>query len=140
MPTTPEDCKELARRGFELWNTGNLALADDLYPAEYKRYDFDTLHEGRGPEFVKGLLTMYRTAFPDLQLTIEEMIVADDIVISRWRSTATHQGEFQGQPPTGKTATVTGVTIMRMADGKIIEECVYMDSFKLMQVVGAVPA
>ena len=140
MSTTSENNKNIALRDFELWNTGNLAIADETIAADYKRYDFDTLHEGRGPEFVKGLVTMYRTAFPDLHLTIEEMIVADDVVTSRWRSAATHKGEFQGLPPTGAAAEVTGVTISRMANGKIVEERVFMDSLKLMQVVGAVPA
>lgn len=140
MSITSENNKNIALRDFELWNTGNLAIAEELIAADYKRYDFDTLHEGRGPEFVKELVTMYRTAFPDLHLTIEEMIVADDVVISRWRSTATHQGEFQGLPPTGAAAEVTGATIMRIANGKIAEERVFMDSLKLMQVVGAVPA
>jgi predicted ester cyclase len=139
MSETIERIKEVALRDFELWNTGDLAIADETIAADYKRYDFDTLHEGRGPEFVKGLVTMYRTAFPDLHLTIEEMSVADDVVITRWRSAATHTGEFQGLAPTGAAAEVTGVTIARTANGKIVEERVFMDSLKLAQVVGAIP-
>lgn len=139
MPTSTEQNKAIALRDFELWNTGNLAIADETIAADYKRHDFDTLHEGRGPEFVKGLVVMYRTAFPDLHLSIEEMIVADDVVITRWRSRATHKGEFQGIAPTGINLGITGVTITRIAEGKIVEERVFMDSLALMQALGAAP-
>jgi predicted ester cyclase len=50
------------------------------------------------------------------------MIVADDMMITRWRSAATHKGEFQGSPPTGAAAEITGTTIARIASGKIAEE------------------
>lgn len=139
MPTTVETNKAIALRDFELWNTGNLAIAEETIAAEYKRYDFDTLHEGRGPEFVKQLVTMYRAAFPDLHLTIEKMIAVDDVVISRWRATGTHKGEFQGLPPTGAATQTTGVTITGMSNGKITEERVYMDSVALLKALGGMP-
>jgi predicted ester cyclase len=139
MPTSTEQNKAITLREFELWNTGNLAIADETIAAEYKRHDFDTLHEGRGPESVKELVTMYRTAFPDLHLTIEEMIVADDVVITRWRSRATHKGEFQCIAPTGINLEITGVTITRIAEGKLVEDRVFMDSLALMQGLTSAP-
>jgi steroid delta-isomerase-like uncharacterized protein len=139
MPTTVEANKAIALRDFELWNTGNLAIAEETIAADYRRYDFDTLHEGRGPEFVKQLVTMYRDAFPDLQVAIEEMLAVDDVVISRWRARGTHRGEFQGIAPTGATAETTGVTITRTLNGKLIEERVFMDSVALLQAMGAMP-
>jgi steroid delta-isomerase-like uncharacterized protein len=79
-------------------------------------------------------------AFPDYQVTVEDQFAADDKVVTRWTAQGTHQGEFQGIPPTGKQVTVTGITISRHADGKIVESWFEWDALDLMEQLGASPS
>jgi len=65
----------------------------------------------------------FRTAFPDLQFRVEDMVAEGEKVVSRLTMRGTHQGDFQGIPPTGKQMTVTGITIERIVDGKAVEGC-----------------
>jgi predicted ester cyclase len=82
---------------------------------------------------------MYRTAFPDLQIPIEDVIAEGDRVVTRWTTRGTHQGELMGAAPTGNQLTVTGILIDRVSGGKIEEEWVDYDTLHLMQQIGAVP-
>ena len=61
-------------------------------------------------------------AFSDLKRPVDALVAEGDKVVARWTSTGTHDGPFQGIPPTGKTVTTTGITIFRLEDGKIVEE------------------
>jgi len=94
----------------------------------------------RGPAGVKELIAGYRAAFPDIHVTIEDQIADGDLVVSRWSAKGTHQGELMGIPATGKHATVTGITIDRIADGLIVESWNNWDTLGLMQQLGAIPA
>ena len=82
---------------------------------------------------------MYRSAFPDMQLTIEDQIAEGDKVVTRWTARGTHQGELMGIPPTGKQATVTGITVGRVANGKFVESWSNFDALGMMQQLGVVP-
>src|SRR5215204_5904551 len=85
-----EENKALVRREQqELWNhTGELHAADELFAADQA-------------EAAKQEATHFRRGFPDVISTIEDLIVEGDKVVARWRSHATHQGEYMGIPPTG---------------------------------------
>jgi steroid delta-isomerase-like uncharacterized protein len=89
-----------------------------------------------GPEEFKQFVRMYRGAFPDLALTIEDQIAEGDLVGSRHTSTGTHTNEFQGIPPTGKAATITGMTLTRVADGKIVEAWTCWDALGMFEQLG----
>ena len=78
---------------------------------------------------------MLLTAFPDLHLTIEDMFGEGDRVVGRYTYRGTHKGDFMGIPPTGKQVAVTGISIMRVANGKFLEEWINTD---LMQQLGVV--
>jgi predicted ester cyclase len=65
---------------------------------------------------------MYRNAFPDVQLSIEDQVAEGDKVVTRWIGSGTHQGEMMGIAPTGNQVRVDGMTISRIEDGKIVEE------------------
>ena len=80
-----------------------------------------------------------QTAFPDLERTIEDLVADGDKVVARWSAKGTHTGDFQGIPPTGRVATSSGITIFRIADGRIVEEWSESDSLGLLQQLGAVP-
>jgi steroid delta-isomerase-like uncharacterized protein len=78
-------------------------------------------------------------AFPDLNRPVDDLIAEGDKVVARWRAEGTHTGSFQGVPPTGRRASITGITIFRLRDGKIVEEWGESDMLGLLQQVGALP-
>lgn len=133
--------KALARRLVEeAFNAGRLEVVDELVASDFVEHDPSLTEEVRGPAGVKELIAGYRAAFPDIRITIEDQIADGDYVVSRWSGTGTHQGELMGMPATGKQATVTGITIDRIADGRIAESWDNWDTLGLMQQLGAVPA
>src|SRR6266852_106383 len=135
-----EQNKAIVRRLFEeLWNKGNLSLADQLFSPNYTHHDASTPDVGRGPESEKKRATLYRTAFPDLRLTIEDIVAEGETVMARWSCRGTHKGDLSGIAPTGKQINISGVSIARFANGKMAEGWVNWDALGLMQQLGAVP-
>jgi len=117
-----EENKTVIRRSFEeLWNKGNLSVADELFAPNYTHHDPATPDVGRGPESEKKRATLYRTAFPDLKLTIEDIIAEGETVMARWSCRGTHKGDLRGIAPTGKQFTISGVSVARLANGKMAE-------------------
>ncbi len=82
---------------------------------------------------------MYRKAFPDLRLTIDDQIAEGETVVTRWTATGTHEGELMGIPPTGKQATTTGININHVSGGKLVDGWGIFDQLGLLQQIGAVP-
>lgn len=78
-------------------------------------------------------------AFPDLDRTIHDLVAEGDRVVARWSATGTQTGEFMGIPPSGTVAESSGITIFRIADGRIAEEWSESDMLGLMQQLGALP-
>jgi steroid delta-isomerase-like uncharacterized protein len=135
-----EQNKAIVRRQFEeLWNKGNLSVADELIAPAYEHHDASTPEVGRGPESEKKRVTLYRTAFPDMRLTIEDIVAEGETVMARWSCRGTHKGDLSGIAPTGKQFTISGVTIARLANGKMVEGWVNWDALGLMQQLGVVP-
>jgi len=135
-----ENNKAIVRRLFaELWNNGNLSLADQLFTPNYTHHDSSSPDFGYGPESERKRATLYRTAFPDLRLTIEDLIAEGDTVMARWTCQGTHKGDLNGIAPTGKQFTISGVTIARLLNGKLVEGYVNWDALGLMQQLGVVP-
>jgi steroid delta-isomerase-like uncharacterized protein len=135
-----EQNKAIVRRLFEeLWNKGNLSVAEELYAPNYTHHDPSTPDFGRGPESERKRATLYRTAFPDLKLTIEDIIAEGETVMARWSCRGTHKGDLSGSAPTGKQFTISGVTIARLTNGKLAEGYVNWDALGLMQQLGVAP-
>ncbi len=135
-----EQNKAVVRRLFEeLWNKGNLSLADQLFTPNYTHHDSSSPDFGHGPESETKRATLYRTAFPDLRLTIEDLIAEGDTVMARWSCHGTHKGDLNGIAPTGKKFTISGVTIARLLNGKLAEGYVNWDALGMMQQIGVVP-
>ena len=135
-----EGNKNLVRRLFEeVWNKGNLQVTDDLFTPNYAHHDSSTPDVGRGPEGERKRATLYRTAFPDLRLTVEEIIAEGETVVARWSCRGTHKGDLTGIAPTGKQVNITGVSIARFTNGKMSEGFVNWDALNLMQQLGVVP-
>jgi len=134
-----EQNKSIVRRWVEEgWNKGNLAVVDQLYVPDYVQHE-PAPETVNSSEALKGQVNMYRTAFPDLQLTIEDLIGEGDKVVWRVHSKGTHEGPFMGIPATGKTADVTGIVIFRLENSRIVEGWINIDALGLLQQLGAIP-
>ncbi len=129
----------------------NQKICDALFPAAWNDNDFSLVDEHVSPDVVdhfdhsrgidafKGVIAMFKEAFPDLRLTVEDSIAAGDRVVHRWSMTGTHQGPLMGIPPTNKQLGWTGITIVRMEDGKIVERWANVDVLGILQQMGVVP-
>jgi steroid delta-isomerase-like uncharacterized protein len=132
--------KTLVRRLFdEVWNKGNLPVADELFAQNYNHHDSSTPDLGRGPESEKKRATLYRNAFPDIRFTVEDLIAEGESVTARWSCHGTHKGELNGIAPTGKQFTISGISVARFTNGKMIEGYVNWDALGMMQQLGVVP-
>lgn len=78
-------------------------------------------------------------AFPNLDRTIDDLVAEGDRVVARWSARGVHEGEFMGSPPSGKMVTSSGITIFRVADGRVVEEWAESDMVGLLQQVGLMP-
>ncbi len=133
-----EQNKALIRKNAEFINRRNL----DAALASHSPNFVD--HALRPPlppglEGVRTFFNMYFAAFPDIRATIEDVIAEGDKVVMRTTVRGTHKGAFMGIPPTGKQATWSFIDISRIADGKVVEHWVEVDSMALMQQLGMVP-
>jgi predicted ester cyclase len=137
-PGDPEANKAIIGRCPELWNTGNLAIADEIFGADFVNHDPDN-PEITNLESYKGYVSAIRTGFPDFHVATEDLIAEGDKVAIRWIVTATHQGELMGIQATGKEATWTGMTIWRFADGKMVEGWWSKDMLGLLIQLGVIP-
>jgi steroid delta-isomerase-like uncharacterized protein len=96
--------------------------------------------EIHGREGIKQFYATLRAAFPDIHFTIEDQIAEGDRVVTRWTARATHTGEYQGIPPTGKQFSLTGIDIDRIANGKVVECWPIADELGVLQQLGVIPA
>ena len=133
--------KAIARRLLEeAFNSGNLDVVDELVSPEFVNHDAALPEPTRGIEGTKANIGMYRDAFPDLRLTIEQQVAEGEYVTTRWTARGTHQGELFGMTATGKQATVTGITIDQIVNGRFVESRTNWDTLGLLQQLGVVPA
>jgi steroid delta-isomerase-like uncharacterized protein len=132
--------KSVVRRLLdELWNKGDLSLADQFFATTYTHHDASSPDFGKGPESERKRATLYRTAFPDLRMTIEDLFADGENVITRWSCHGTHKGDLNGIAPTGKQIHITGVSITRFSHDKMVEGFVNWDALGLMRQLGVVP-
>ena len=136
-----EENKALIRRIVEeLWNQGNLGLADELVAPDYVGHDPTSPDEHRGPEGLKQYVATSRSAFPDWHMRIEEQVAEGDLVATRWTATGTQKGEMAGIPPTGKRVRMPGTSIDRFSEGRLVETWDSYDALGVMQQLGVIPA
>jgi steroid delta-isomerase-like uncharacterized protein len=123
-----EKHKALVRRFHEeAWNKGNVAAVDEFMAADYVDYPIPS-GLPPGTEGLKQTITTYRTAFPDLRATVDDIFAEGDRVAYRWSTRGTHLGEWLGIPPTGNHMAATGITVFfRIAGGKVVEGWTSMD-------------
>lgn len=134
-----EDNKALVRRFFtEVWSTGDVSRRDAFLARDYRGHIVGAA-EPIDRDGWTGFLTGFRRAFPDATFTVEDMVAEGDRVAVRLTMRGTHLGELNGLPPTGRRVTVTGISIERVANGRIVEGWNQNDALGLLQQLGALP-
>jgi predicted ester cyclase len=135
-----EENKRLVRRAYqEFVMEGNFEHIEELIHDDYVDY---TQPPG-WPTDRAGLqlqVEYFRTAFPDMHVTFEEMIAEGDLVMHRQVMSGTHRGEFFGIAPTGNHVQMPGFHLFRIKDGKLIEHRATNDDLGMMRQLGAIPA
>jgi predicted ester cyclase len=141
--TATPDLADASRRLLEeSFNTGNFELIDQFVAPEAINHDPSLpahMRDLRGPDALRRIVTMYRAAFPDVRMTVDDVIASGDKVVLRWRSEGTHRGELAGLAPTGVHGSATGISIDRWQEGKIVEAWAEWDNMGLARQLGAAP-
>lgn len=132
-----EQNKAAARAVFEVWSTGELGRLDGLVSADVVHHDPYDPNAAQGLIGMKRTIELNRRAFPDMRLMAEDQIAEGDKVATRWRGEMTHSGEMAGVAPTGNRIKITGITIDRFENGKIVEAWRSMDTLAVLQGIGA---
>ena len=133
--------KALVRRFFaETLSAGRIAAVDEFIAADAVEHEELAPGVPPGREGVKVFFALLRAAFPDLQVTIDDLIAEGDKVMAYLTLRGTHQGEFLGIPPTGRQVAFRTIDIVRVADGLMVEHWGLTDSLALLQQLGAIPA
>jgi steroid delta-isomerase-like uncharacterized protein len=134
--------KATVRRLQDAMNTGDAELIsqtiDEVFEPDVKQH---TPFEATGAQTLKEMVfaRLYR-AFPDLHITVEDLIEEGDKVVERDTVTGTHQGEYNGLPPTGKSVAYNEIFIMRFVNGRIAEIWGVVDVFSQMKQLGMIQA
>ena len=125
MSTKLLENKQVIRRIYEeLWNQGNLAVAEELFAR---------------PESVQRYVGAFLAAFPDLVHTVEETVVEGDTVVVTFTAEGTHTGPWHGIAPTGKAIRYAGMTIARLEAGMVMEHRTMWDTLAVLEQLGVVP-
>jgi steroid delta-isomerase-like uncharacterized protein len=133
-----DDNKKLVRRWFEeVWNQGREGAIDELLSPEGVGFGLAATNtEVHGPAEFKPFVRNLRDAFPDLHITVEDMVAEGDKVAVRMLVTGTHKGGGLGFPATGRKINVTGMTIIQFANGKLVHGWNNWDQMGMMQQLG----
>lgn len=127
--------KQQARRLFdEAWNAGRLETIDEIVDPSYRGQDplLGTIDR----DGLKKSLQGYREAFPNLKFEVKEIICEGDTAVVRWSATGTNRGPLFGAPPTGKNATVGGLTLGEYRNGRLVRDNTQWDALGLFRQLG----
>jgi len=135
-----EENKAIARRwNDEIWSKGNLAAIDELLAIDFV-FNYHTAGAAPDRKGYKQTVTEMFGPLANVHSTTEGMVAEGDKVAVRWTWRGTHnKGEYMGVAPTGKEVTITGISILRIVGGKIVEEWGEMDNLGMMQQLGVIP-
>ncbi len=133
-----EKNKEIFRRYVEeVWKDEKLDIADEVFAEKYLSHQSDGTVLERGPDDVKKFVMKYRSAFSEIENSVDDMIGEGDRVVNRWTLRVTHTGEFRGIPATGKRITITGIGIFRFSDdGEVVESWDSLDQLGMLRQLG----
>jgi steroid delta-isomerase-like uncharacterized protein len=130
------DNKAIVRRLIkEVWNRRDVNVLDDIVSANYVGHDPAFSHPDGTVGFKEGVKSI-RSALPDIEFAIEDLIADGDTVVFRWSGRGSHQGVFLGVTPTGRQVNITGINIIRVSGGKITEQWSNWDTLGLLRQLG----
>lgn len=140
LPDNKSTAEELKQRNIdvvlrahhEVWNQGKYDLISEIYAEDYQCHFICGL-ETEGQDGVREFISGHRKSFPDWTEKVVDIIADGDRVVTRYISTGTHKGEFQGVAPTGRLTTISEVSIHRVLNGKIVEQWGFPDGLSHMQ-------
>ena len=133
-----EKNKAVARRVFDkIFNQGKFEVADEIYAKDFVNHgETRDINLKEDQDAARG----WKSAAPDLKMTVELMVAEGDLVTVLWSAAGTNTGTGNGLPATGKFIRGRGITIWRIKDGKIREEWTAFNMLKLMQGLGLLPS
>lgn len=132
-----ESIKNIPLRWYEEgMNAGNMALIEELFDPNVS-FRCPSMGEGKGFAAAREYVAPLRKALPDVRVTVEDVLEKDDLVFVGWKVNAHHRGEFLGIAPTGKAVEMRGLTVLRVANGKITEFYDHADLLGMMNEMGA---
>ena len=135
-----EENKAVSRRADEeLFDRGNFKVADELFAPNFVYRDPLSGEDWHGPQSVKQYAAMMRAAFPDLYYIVEDQVAEGDKEATRYAAGGTHQGELMGISPTGERVEITGISLERISEGKVVESWDNYDAMGMMQQLGHIP-
>jgi steroid delta-isomerase-like uncharacterized protein len=123
----------------EVMGKGNMKAIDELVADNFVEHYVPNPSVPANKTGLTQTMTMFRTAFPDLQITVEDIIAKGDKVWAYTTMRGTNKGEFMGMPATGKKIEVKGVDIVRFVDGKAVEHWGVSDDLAMQQQLGVIP-
>ena len=132
-----EENKAVARKFYELFETGDLKMAEEVVAEDYVNLRAIP-GQTSGLAGLKEVIKSFRAGVPDIKFTIEEQVAEGDKVASRYSAKCTHQGDFLGVPGTGKPLNFTGLVIHRLVDGKIKEAWLEFDMLTVLHQMGTI--
>ena len=137
MPALDENKKLYLRLADEVLTNKNLAVADELIASDFREH---VGGEARrvGVEGFKAARLRRNAAFPDWKVTVDDIIAEGETVTARWSCKGTHKGDLSGIAPTGKQFTISGISVARFTNGKMVEGWVNWDALGLMQQLGVI--
>lgn len=138
--STEQNRERLRRLYDEALSGGDMSVVDEICADDFALHTPSSPEPIRGPEGFKGYIGMYRAAFPDVELIVEDLIAEADTAALRGTLTGTHEGELMGIPPTGTEVSVMGMTIARFEREKAVEMWSISDSSGLLQQLGVTPS
>ena len=131
--------ERVMRRAFEeIMTRGNVDIIDELFARDFAGHDTSGGTFGR-EEFREGVLAML-SAFSNRQVVIADQVANGDKVVTRWTATGVHSGDFNGIPATGRYVSMTGISIDRIAGGKVVESWEVTDDAGLLKQLGILPS
>ena len=135
--TVDENVQLILRWFQEVWNEGKTETIHELlHPDAVAIGQLDDRKELRGVADFVAFVKNLRGAFPDMKLKVEDVFGAQDKVVLRWSSTMTHSGDHLGIPASGQAVCITGITIVRIRDGKLVEGWDNWDQMGMMKQIG----
>jgi steroid delta-isomerase-like uncharacterized protein len=137
--STEENKRISWRLQEEVFGQGKLESVDELLAPDYVSHAPGDPELSRGPEDIKEIVRAYHSAFPDINFSVEKQVAEGDMVVTRWIARGTHRGEFMGVPPSGRRIEVSGMSMDRISQGKIVENWNNWEALEMMRQIGAIP-